>query len=295
MKTMRLIAIVSLCFAPLVRAQEAVSADKIVQLLPFLTEKDKQAVNADSKFRDLVWSVAKITASQTLAKYGYWTGPFTSKWGPKEATATKTFQSDFGLTPTGFLDSSTISALRTAEEFLFLRSISLPMKVVSGTAEFVSIQGVFRSDNFKDASPLNARMIYCDKQTMTCRESFVNFLSDKSSFLPDHAASVFLWSDEYTILRWTDDLIVAESQALCAKTVLTINRRSEDVTLTRYQTSTGGDCKNLEKGPFFSTLVSGTDVLFDPKWNKFRELWTKRFDPRFLEQFERLSQPPTEN
>lgn len=272
-------------------SQESISYEEFVRRMPQLTDQDKESYKSYPELRNLMWALTKGMASRTLAKLGYGTGPFLSDFTAKEKIAIQQFQKDLNLPANGILDSLTLRHLREAENFFFHTTVTLPVKSVwvddkNGLAQAT---GTWKALNYDDAFPFNTQHITFDKTTMTCEESSSIIQWDRKELLPP-GRFVQILTDVYTITRWDNELIIAERQAICTKIVLTLNIKSEDVTLTTFVTKTDGDCQFLDKEPRVSTLINGIDLYSDKRWRKYQDILNKNSDvPKLLQQLERLS------
>jgi hypothetical protein len=283
--------IVLLAFAVSISySQETISYEEFIKRMPHLTSRDKEDYKSYPELRNLMWAVVKGMATRTLAKLGYGTGPFISDYGTKEKAAIEKFQSDLNLPVTGSLDSLTLRHLAEAEDFFFHTTVTLPTKSVWVDKQHGLAQatGTWRAVNYDDAFPFNTQHMSFSKSTMTCEGSSTIIQWERSGLLTS-GRFVQIMPDVYTISRWDDDFIIAESQAICTKTVLTLNLKSEDVTLATYVTKTDGECQFLDKEPKFSTLVNGIELYSDKRWHKYQNILNKNSDaPRILREFEKL-------
>lgn len=269
-------------------SQEHIPYDDFVKRLPNIDDQDKAAYKSHPEARNLMWALVKGLASRTLAKLGYGTGPFLSDYGPKEKNALETFQKDLGIPVTGILDSLTMRGLEEAEEFFFHANVTLPTKSVWITERrnLAHASGTWRALNFDDAFPFNTQEITFHKRDMMCEVSSAVIRWDRKGLL-NTGRFVQIFTDLYTITHWDDDLIVAESEAICTKSILTLNLKTEEVTLTTHVIKTDGDCQFLDKQPKFSTLINGVDLYSDKKWQRFYNILNKNSDaPAILQKLQ---------
>ena len=272
-------------------SQERISHEEFVKRMPHLTNRDKEDYKTYPELRNLTWAVVKGMASRTLAKLGYGTGPFVSDFGAKEKTALERFQTDLDLPVTRILDSLTLTYLKEAEDFFFHTTVTLPTKSVwvNEHKNLAHASGTWKAINYADAFPFNTQEMTFHKRTMEVDVSSATVTWDKDGLISS-GRFVQILSDLYTITRWDDDLIVAESEAICTKTILTFNIKTENVTLATYVTKTDGDCAFLDKEPKFSSLVSGIDLYSDQRWQKFYAILNKNSDaPRIMRDLENVS------
>jgi hypothetical protein len=212
------------------------------------------------------------------------------------------FQSDRGFTATGVLTFEQAGILMKAMETLFPTSIYF-----SGSAEptinndFAFVTGTWTIlGEEKIAFPINESTFTCYRNRNVCEESVINImtheLDDNDKRIPLDNYNVFKSDSTINVLSWTDTEIIAQSEAECRNTTLTINSASGEVTsVTR---NNGKECILLDGSimpaltePRVSVLVKGFDATygyFQDLNTSVREGWSSRFQERFKSILEQM-------
>ena len=197
----------------------------------------------------------RVSLSATLGRLGYGTGPFTWEYGDVEASAIHRFQSDLGIAATGTLDSLTIYHLARAQVALEQTRIYLPSKFVFALDGYFAARGTWMAVDYNAAYPINTTDVLC-RRGQGCEVVYVEFVDDQHS-------SFSVRREHYDVISWGSDRIVAQAEAQCRQTLLTLNSATEDVVMLS-QDKDG--CDKEELLTMTTHLVSGSpfDSTFAP-------------------------------
>jgi hypothetical protein len=118
-----------------------------------------------------------------------------------------------------------------------------------GADNYVSIDGSWFSET-KLYNPVQGSKIDCWRDQSVCNEA--------QGYIFE--SNLFVDTNYYDIVSWTEKEITAVSNAICRKSTLKIDRVMKQATLLSEKTNNEGSCADIQNEPIISTLMRGLDA-----------------------------------
>jgi peptidoglycan hydrolase-like protein with peptidoglycan-binding domain len=212
--------------------------------------KEFQRIRSDPK----QWRGIVAMTQMTLGRLGYGTGPFDGRQDEKTRSALRQYQVNNRLPTTGDLDMDTLKKVFEDEEVLESVPVSLPFYYFSDQFwdSYVFAEGTWVIENDKQAFPLQATSIHCNRQWNHCIDATAEVMMGNQLFVD---------IDYYEVERWDEHEIVTKpKENLCTRYTLRLSRSQKTVTGLRITTTTGKGCESIEEKDLTLRLVSGLEV-----------------------------------
>jgi len=187
--------------------------------------------------------------------------------------AIKKFQRDIGQPQTGELTMGQFSELtRRATRFsdnpVYLSSFGDKLSIYSFGTDYISVEGTWTIEGENIAHPINHSKITCHKSRATCEINEVD-ISVPNSKNSNEAYNLYLYTEHFKVISWTDSEVISQHDAICRTTIMTMNILNNEV-FQIIRNKTEKDCEILP------SLKKPRIARLNPGYKLSHEFWKKR-------------------